>query len=164
MPEKCCKKAKMPSNKMFANETKNKEAKKLKNYISIYSKKKSCDKLCKMQMPSICYQFLKYILVNITVICCTRDCFWFVKKKKKNQHFCKTLPLIKHWPIKVSDWVIMLLFPSSSNGVGLGLQDNFPSLPFFPPKIYKFAQFKWLCNSVYFKARFSRLPRLVSVF
>lgn len=54
---------------------KKQRSQKIKNYISIYSKKKSCDKLCKMQMPSICYQFLEYILVNITVICCTRDCF-----------------------------------------------------------------------------------------
>lgn len=33
MPEKCCKKAKMPSDKMFANEIKNKEAKKLKTIL-----------------------------------------------------------------------------------------------------------------------------------
>lgn len=43
----------MPSNKMFANEIKNKEAKKLKNYISIYSKKKAATNFAKCK----CHQF-----------------------------------------------------------------------------------------------------------
>lgn len=60
----------MPSDKMFANEIKNKEAKKLKTILVYTVKQKLQQTLQNANAIN-----LLYILVNITVICCTRDCF-----------------------------------------------------------------------------------------
>lgn len=108
---------------------KKQRSQKIKNYISIYSKKK---KLQQTLQNANAINLLSIFKIYFSQYYCNLLYAWLLLICKKRKHFCKTLPLIKHWPIKVSDWVIMLLFPSSSNGVGLGLQDNFPSLPFFP--------------------------------
>lgn len=65
----------MPSNKMFANEIKNKEAKKSKTILVYTVKKKAATNFAKCKCHQFAIYFYKYILVNITVICCTRDCF-----------------------------------------------------------------------------------------
>lgn len=103
MPEKCCKKAKMPSDKMFANEIKNKEAKKLKT-ILVYTVKQ---KLQQTLQNANAINLLSIFKIYFSQYYCNLLYAWLLLICKKRKHFCKTLPLIKHWPIKVSDWVIM---------------------------------------------------------
>lgn len=104
MPEKCCKKAKMPSDKMFANEIKNKAAKKFKT-ILVYTVNKK--KLQQTLQNANAINLLSIFKICFSQYYCNLLYAWLLLICKKRKHFCKTLPLIKHWPIKVSDWVIM---------------------------------------------------------